>query len=45
VSAVTRYYALRRAERISEPAMLIPWQYETKPSTRLVIGVSARAAW
>jgi hypothetical protein len=45
LSAITRYYALRRAERVSDTATLIPWQYETKPSARLAIGVSARASW
>lgn len=45
VSAVIRYYALRRAEHVSDTAAPIPWQYETKPSTRLAVGVSARAAW
>lgn len=45
LSAGTRYYALRRAKRISDTATLIPWQYETKPSTRLTLGVSVRAGW
>ena len=45
LSVVTRYYGLRRAERVSRPALLVPWQYETKPSTRLALGVSGRAVW
>jgi hypothetical protein len=45
LSAVTRYYALRRAERIGDTTTLLPWQYETRPSSRLTIGVSARATW
>jgi hypothetical protein len=45
LSVVTRCYALRRAERIADTATLLPWQYETRPSTRLTIGVSARATW
>ena len=45
LSAVTRFYWLRREQRISDTTTLVPWQYETTSSTRLAIGVSARATW
>ena len=45
VSALARYYALRRGEHVTELPVLIPWQYEWKSSTRLAIGISGRVGW
>jgi hypothetical protein len=45
VTVLTRYYALRREERISRVPNLVPWQYESRPSSRMSIGISARAVW
>jgi hypothetical protein len=45
LGAVCRFYALRRAERVSDIDNNLPWQYETRPSMRMTIGASARAFW
>jgi hypothetical protein len=45
IAGTGRYHFLRRGDHVTELPVLIPWQYEWTSSSRLSIGISARALW
>lgn len=45
ITGTARYYYLRRGEHVTELPALSPWQYEWRSSTRLSVGIAARALW
>lgn len=46
IAAIGRYYFLRRRDDApSGPTDSLPWQFESRPSSRIAIGASARVTW
>jgi hypothetical protein len=45
ITAVGRYYALRRGNNLAEPTDSIAWQYESKSSTQFAVGIGGRIGW